>query len=147
MSAIYVWVMAVQEGGQRKRWFMLSVSDACASPLRAEAITDEELDRYKQALGRPGCLHAGLNYYRAAIDGMTWAAPARPPCAPDENAPHSAAPLTRTHPCRDACAAMPSLLTTPAAPHRSFTSGDRHMNVISAERLSTMRCTTGKRTG
>ena len=49
-------------------------------PCRAGAISDEELDRYKQALGRPGCLHAGLNYYRAAIDGLTWAAPAQPPC-------------------------------------------------------------------
>lgn len=54
--------------------------------MHAEAITDEELARYKQALGRPGCLHAGLNYYRAAVDGLTWAAPVQPPCAPQADA-------------------------------------------------------------
>ncbi len=59
---------------------------SCVILVHAEAITSEELDRYKQALGRPGCLHAGLNYYRAAVDGLTWAAPAQPPCAPQADA-------------------------------------------------------------
>ena len=31
-----------------------------------------DLDRYKQSIAKPGSLTAGLNYYRAAIDGLTW---------------------------------------------------------------------------
>jgi epoxide hydrolase 4 len=36
-------------------------------PLRADAFTDADVARYKQALGKPGGLSAPLNYYRAAM--------------------------------------------------------------------------------
>lgn len=36
------------------------------------AISPEDVERYKQAMARPGSLTAALNYYRAFIDGNTW---------------------------------------------------------------------------
>ena len=56
------------------------------------------MERYKQAIGRPGCLHAGLNYYRAVIDGVTWAAPMFIWCATSVEpcSPEPASPTLRT---------------------------------------------------
>ena len=46
----------------------------------AGTITTADLERYKQKLAR-GALTAGLNYYRAAIDSVTWNKP-KPRCSP-----------------------------------------------------------------
>ena len=36
-------------------------------PVRPGAFTDEDIQRYKEAIARPGALTAGINYYRAAF--------------------------------------------------------------------------------
>jgi pimeloyl-ACP methyl ester carboxylesterase len=43
-------------------------------PVRRGAYTDEDLARYKEALGKPGALTAALNYYRALLryPGVFW---------------------------------------------------------------------------
>jgi pimeloyl-ACP methyl ester carboxylesterase len=51
------------------------------SAVVKEAFSDEDLERYREAMSRPGALTAGLNYYRAArrlrpLDGETVRAPA-----------------------------------------------------------------------
>ena len=50
--------------------------NSCCVP--AGTITTADLERYKQKLAR-GALTAGLNYYRAAIDSVTWNKP-KPRC-------------------------------------------------------------------
>jgi pimeloyl-ACP methyl ester carboxylesterase len=39
-------------------------------PVRADSFTDEDIQKYKQAIGRPGALTAALNYYRAAFRSL-----------------------------------------------------------------------------
>jgi len=38
-------------------------------PVRPDAFTEEDVERYRVALARPGALTAALNYYRAAVRG------------------------------------------------------------------------------
>ncbi|HEU5011336.1 MAG TPA: alpha/beta hydrolase, partial [Roseiflexaceae bacterium] len=39
--------------------------------VNPEIFSDEDIRRYKEAIGKPGALTAGLNYYRALIQGGT----------------------------------------------------------------------------
>jgi pimeloyl-ACP methyl ester carboxylesterase len=39
-------------------------------PVRSDSFTDEDIQKYKLAIGRPGALTAALNYYRAAFRSL-----------------------------------------------------------------------------
>lgn len=39
-------------------------------PVHASAFSDEDIDRYVEAMAQPGALTAGMNYYRAAFRGV-----------------------------------------------------------------------------
>ncbi|SFR91974.1 Pimeloyl-ACP methyl ester carboxylesterase [Halomicrobium zhouii] len=41
-------------------------------PVRRDAFTDEDVERYKRAFARPGVLTAAINYYRALFRRNAW---------------------------------------------------------------------------
>ena len=45
---------------------------------RPEAFTDDDIERYRVALARPGALTAALNYYRAMRRPTNWSRAAWP---------------------------------------------------------------------
>ncbi|HEU0079046.1 MAG TPA: alpha/beta hydrolase [Longimicrobiaceae bacterium] len=57
---------AVPEAALRAADFALLERVFRTEPARPGAFTDEDVERYKEALARPGALTATLNYYRAA---------------------------------------------------------------------------------
>jgi epoxide hydrolase 4 len=54
------------EAGIRAADFLLLEQVLRRDPVRPDAFSDEDVRRYKEALGRPGALTAAINYYRAA---------------------------------------------------------------------------------
>ena len=54
--------LAAQAGGFASLRWMLRTD-----PLRADAFTPEDIERYVEAMAQPGALTATINYYRAAV--------------------------------------------------------------------------------
>ena len=63
------------EGLIRAGNFALLRSALRRDPVRPEALTAEDIERYVEAIARPGALTATLNYYRALLrnPGEMWA--------------------------------------------------------------------------
>lgn len=64
------YVLALQVPGPPGKWiereiFAQFLIDARRDPLRPEAIGGEAVERYREAMARPGALTAACNYYRA----------------------------------------------------------------------------------
>ena len=61
----YFQLPRLPEAGFRAGNFRVLETMFQEDPVRPDAFTDEDVRRYKRALGRPGALTAALNYYRA----------------------------------------------------------------------------------
>ncbi|NHN48622.1 alpha/beta hydrolase [Halostella sp. JP-L12] len=62
---LYFQLPRLPEAGFRAGDFRVLETMFRDGAVRADAFTDEDVRRYKRALGRPGALTAALNYYRA----------------------------------------------------------------------------------
>lgn len=65
--AAFFQLPALPEAVLRAGGFALLERVFRAGPARPGAFTDADVERYKEALGRPGALTAALNYYRASV--------------------------------------------------------------------------------
>jgi pimeloyl-ACP methyl ester carboxylesterase len=60
------------EWAMRRRHFAALERTLRQDTLRRGAFSEEDIQRYKEALARPGALTATINYYRAIFRGRLW---------------------------------------------------------------------------